>query len=379
MATKRPGRRIWPIVLALAAIAAAAFAFRPETPLSVLAVTVDAGLVEDTVTGSSVGAVEAEQTSTVSAEISGRVSAIHIRQGAAEAGAPVIELDGSDLRAERAQTLREIETAALRVEQAKLRAGKMQAELDRLRGTDESPWRIEALEKDLSVARMETDIASASRKALEATLARVDLRLAKIVIAAPYAGTVTRARVELGENVAPGTPLFTIQSAPPFVVRAPIDEVDVPRIAVGQEARVTFDALRDRSFPGTLVEIRPAASTDQKNNRTVDVKVRAGDLPPTIVTGMSAHIEVVLARRPGVVRVATPHIREDAATKRRYVYVLEGGRAVRRWIRTGIWNWDQTEVLEGLAAGDQVVTRTADPDLGTQLRDGRRVKVEDGR
>jgi HlyD family secretion protein len=362
------------IVLAVVAIA-----LTPSRRLIVRPGTCTRGVVEETVVSSSVGTVEARQTASVAAEVGARVADIRVRQGRVAKGDPVVLLDPAEFEAERRRTEAELNTQKLRQEQCVIRERKIEAELGRLRGTDESVHRIESLEKELAVASKEIDIAGALARVLEETLRLADLRLAKATVTAPFDGTVIKLQTETGEHVTPGRTLFTIQSAPPLLVRAPIDEIDAGRLKLGLEAKVRFDAFRDEVFPGKLIEIMPAASTDLKNNRTVDVKVEVAKMPEAVVAGMSAHVEIVLQRRPDVLRIATPHLREDHATKERYVFVIEGGVARRRPVRTGLWNWEQTEVLEGLKESDVLITQAANLDDSTQIRDGLRVAVSDGK
>ncbi len=380
MQLERIRPRRWPWITAGAVLLVGALGVLtnlPKPPLPVDVTVVAPGLVEETVTGSSVGTVEADQTAIVTAEVAGRVKAIHLRQGDAKAGARIVELDTTDLDAEREQTVRDLKTWRLRADQARLRVDRTDAELKRVSASDESEWRKEALVKDLAIAKKDVDIAEATVRTQEAALAVVELRLKKASIAAPFAGVVTKLHVEIGEAVTPGRQLFTFQSGPPFLVRAPIDETDVGRLQLGLQAKVTFDAFRERAFAGELVEIKPAASVDQKNNRTVDVKVRVKEIPPTIVTGMSAHVELILAERPGVVRIQTAHIREDHAKKTKYVYVVENATIRRRDVETGLWNWEWTEVARGLAPDDRVVVRVTVPARETELADGVKAEAKD--
>lgn len=380
MSEVKSPRRRWPwLLLALAVIAVAGvLLLREGAAVKVRIATPTQGLIEETVVASSVGTVEPEQTAAVSAEVEGRVAEIRLRHGSAAKGAPIVLLDRRDLETRREQSARDREVARLRIEQARLRVDKVDAELKRVRGTDEPAQRIEQLEKDLAIARKDVEIAEASEKTLSSALDVIELQLAKTAIAAPFDGTVTKMQVEVGESVTPGRALFTYQSRPPFLVRAPIDEVDMGRMKLGLDCKVRVDALKDRVFGGKIVEIMPAASTDQKNNRTVEVKVRVPDLPPEAVAGISAHLEVILDRKDGALRVPTALIRRDHEGKGRYVFVLENGRARRRAVRTGLWNWELTEVTEGLSTSDRVISQTAELDDSAKLKEGVRVTATNG-
>lgn len=311
--------------------------------------------VEDLVTANSVGSVEPEKTAVVASEIAGRVQAIRVRQGEVKGGQVVFEIDSRDLEAEREVTRREIETARARIEQAAVARKKVWEDLERLKRVDVPKGDVERTERDLEIARKLEEIAQLEIRRLEAQLDVLNLRLTKTMVAAPFAGTVVRLHSEEGESVTPGKPLFTIHSAGDLLIRAPIDEVDMGRIALDLPARATFDTYGDQPFPGRVIEITPAASTDQKNNRTVDVKVRLDRMPPSILSGMSANIEVVIRGKSGVLSLPSHLVRDDREGRGKVVWVAEGDVARARLVKTGISNWKTTEITHGLSPEDRVI------------------------
>jgi len=356
MNSPRRPRRGWIVGLGLllAAGTIAAVLARGNGALRVSTVRLKTGPVEELLSATSSGTVEAERTSLVSAEISGRVRAIRIRFGPAKAGDPIVEFDDADLRAERALTERGLETAKLRREQARLRREKLEADHVRWKDTDVPRERLEQLDKEIGIARKDEEIADAQLRELDAALAVVDLRLAKTRVAAPADGTVAKLHVEEGEFVTAGRGLFTYISGA-VLIRAPLDEVDMPRLPARAEAFVHFDGLPGRRFPGDVVEVMPVASTDAKNNRTVDVKVRVRELPAGILPGMSARVEVVAGRADAARHLPTNVIHDNHDAGTRYVFVFDGGVARRRDVKTGRWNWEVTEVLSGLGDADDVI------------------------
>ena len=138
-----------------------------------------------------------------------------------------------------------------------------------------------------------------------------------------------------------------------FYVSAPIDEVDVGRIATGLHARITLDACGDLVFDGTVRRIAPYVLDLEKQARTVDVEAEFDD-PDTVgpmLAGYSADVEIVLSMRPDTLRVPT-----EAVVDEDRVYVLAAGELEKRRIEKGIANWDYTEIRDGLEAGEKVVT-----------------------
>jgi HlyD family secretion protein len=153
-----------------------------------------------------------------------------------------------------------------------------------------------------------------------------------------------------------------------------MDEVDAPRIQPGLPVRISLSALPGRVFQGRVRRVAPYVTTVEKQARTVDIEVDFAEPAAArgLLVGYSADVEVVLARREGVMRVPNTALREGNR-----VLVLAPGRErlEARALRIGLTNWEYAEVLEGLSVGERVVT-TADQD-GIQA--GTRVVAADGR
>jgi HlyD family secretion protein len=328
--------------------------FRNGKPIRVRTAHLERGPVEDLVVSNSVGSVEPLKSAVLSAEIVGKIDRIHVREGPVKAGRTVVEIGSRDLEAEREVTCRDIDTARARIGQATLRKKKVSEDLERLRKVDVPKGDVERLERDLEIAVADEEIAGRQIKTLEAQLDVLSLKLAKTKVAAPFDGTVVRLHSEEGESVTPGKTLFTVHSADPLLVRAPIDEVDMGRLALGQKVKLSFDGYEGREFEGTLHEIMPSASTDQKNNRTVDVKIRA-ELPPNVLAGMSANVQIVVGRKDDALRLATHLVRDDRVRGGKYVLLMEGGFARRREVTLGVHNWNVAEIASGLAPADAVI------------------------
>ncbi|MDP2369582.1 hypothetical protein [Rhodoferax sp.] len=95
-------------------------------------------------------------------------------------------------------------------------------------------------------------------------------------------------------------------------------------------------------------------SAVEKQARTVDIEATLDPQPTPVrlLVGYSADVEVILAVRDQVVRVPTSALQEGG----RVLVAGADGRLEERKVKTGLANWEYTEVLEGLAAGDRVVT-----------------------
>jgi HlyD family secretion protein len=150
-------------------------------------------------------------------------------------------------------------------------------------------------------------------------------------------------------------------------VSAPIDEVDAARIKVGQPARITLDAIKGKVFAGKVRRIAPYVLEIEKQARTVEVEVvfvepqpqRTGSasnvqqspMPENLLIGYSADVEIIYDSHANVPRIPTPALLEG----NKVLLYRADGTLEERTLKTGLSNWDQTEITAGLQEGDRIV------------------------
>jgi HlyD family secretion protein len=179
------------------------------------------------------------------------------------------------------------------------------------------------------------------------------------VLYAPFDGIVAKIVGEVGEYSTPSPPGVSMPPAIDLIddtclyVKAPMDEVDAPKIRVGQTARITLDAFAKKPFPARVRRVAPYVTAVEKQARTVDVEVdfAAADAIRGLLVGYSADVEIVLDTRDQALRVPTAALLEGNR-----VLLFKDGTLEERKVRTGIANWEFTEVLDGLQPGDRIVT-----------------------
>jgi HlyD family secretion protein len=346
----------------------------PEVvPVSVVAV--GRGDVEETATNSRAGTVKARRRARLSPESGGRVVALPFREGQrVAAGEVVLELEASTQRAQLDLAGREVAAARARREEACLaaeRAGRERARIARLAA--EGIAADDLLDEVASAHRAGQAACAAAGAGLESAQAAVNLaaaELRKTVLRAPFDAVVAEVSIEVGEWTTPSPPAVPV---PPVIdlldpaslyVSAPMDEVDSARIHPGQPVRVTLDPYPGQSFPGHVTRLAPYVLDREEQNRTVELEVEMERLPPgDLLPGASADVEVVLSVRTDVLRVPTPALIEGAN-----VLVVADGALAERRLEVGLRNWDWTEVVSGLAAGEQVVVSLDRPEVKAGAR-----------
>lgn len=375
--------RRWLIRLAvLAILVAAGFALRATVlrpdPIAVQAAAVGKGRVEETVTNTRAGTVKARRRAQIAPEVGGKVVAIAHREGEkVKAGEVLMRLDASVGQAQVSLSRRELQAVEAQRQQTCVAAERARRELGRIsRLAREGIVSTDMLDQAQTSVESTEASCRAARAAVEQARAAVELssrRADQLVIRAPFDGIVADLSVELGEYTTPSPPGMPIPPVLDLIdpgsiyVSAPMDEVDSSRIAPGQPVRVTIDAFPGRAFPGRVTRVAPYVLDREEQNRTVEIEVALDDPDQVrLLPGTSADVEVILQAKESVLRVPTPALLEGGK-----VLVVKEGWLEERKVRTGLRNWDWTEVLEGLAPGDPVVTSLDKP----EIKAGAEVKV----
>jgi HlyD family secretion protein len=354
------------ILVAVAAIAAFAIwrATRDEA-VSVAVGTVDRGRVERSVANTRAGTVNACRRAKLAPPAGGQIVGLPVREGdRVKKGQVLLELWSEDTAAEARVAEQHVQSATARVEEACGRAETAEREAARAQKLHaDGLMAEEQFDRAASSAKTLRSACNAARSELQQSRARVDVvraSLTRTVLRAPFDGIVAKITGEMGEFTTPSPPGIPTPPAVDLIddgclyVTAPIDEVDVARVRVGQPGNITIEALPDRKFPGRVRRIAPYVVDLEKQARTVDVEVEllnAEDAKGLLV-GYSADVEIVLETRDNVVRVPTQAVMEG---NRVLVFAGDGEPLVERKIETGVANWEFTEVRSGLEPGERVV------------------------
>lgn len=340
------------------------WAGRPK-PIPVVLKAVDLGRVEATLANTRAGTVEACQRAKLATILGGRIEVLAVKEGDhVKKGQLLIKLWNDDQRAQIALAQSQVSSAQKHVAEACTLAANAESEAGRqsdLRGRGYvSISKEEAARADAEAKRASCDAAKADVVQSQMRVSATRVEQGRTVLYAPFAGTVAKIVGEVGEYSTPSPPGIQMPPAIDLIdesclyVKAPMDEVDAPKIHAGQTVRISLDALPRQSFPGHVRRVAPYVSAVEKQSRTVDIEADFDHAEGAgrLLVGYSADVEVILAVRDKVVRVPTSALLEGG----RVLAPDAEGKLTERRIKTGLSNWEYTEVLEGLAPGDRVVT-----------------------
>jgi len=257
----------------------------------------------------------------------------------------------------------------VRLEQDDLKARSDQAEasyLEAAAGFDKAKTDLErdkplAKEGYISQQNIDTlqnvhDIAKARVMRARADQEYAKAQLSYATITAPVSGTIASVTTQQGETVAAGlnAPTFiTIIDLNKLEVNAYVDETDVGKIGVGQEALFTVDTFADRDFKGKVTAIYPRAVLQENvvNYITlISIENSEGKLKPD----MTANVTITLKKKKGVLAVPGAAVVREGGKK--YVMLqATDGKPTRREVKTGWKDGTYLEITSGLKEGDVVV------------------------
>ena len=343
--------------------ALAAWLGRPK-PVAVLSDSVGRGTVESSVANTRAGSVEACLRTRLSTIAGGRIEVLAVKEGdRVRKGQLLMRLWSDDQQADKALAQAQLETIRKRVTESCTLADLARRELLRDEQLYQQGFISEgALDNVRTQADARFAACATARSDVAAAQARVKVAETagqRSVLVAPFDGTVAKIVGEVGEYSTPSPPGVAMPPAIDLIddsclyVNAPMDEVDAPKIQVGQPVRITLDALPGRSFAGKVRRIAPYVTAVEKQARTVEIEVDFVDPQSAgrLLVGYSADVEVILAVHDNVLRVPS-----SALLRGDRVLLLQDGKLVERPVQTGLANWEHTEITQGLQGGERIVT-----------------------
>lgn len=218
-------------------------------------------------------------------------------------------------------------------------------------------------------ARREAKEASQAKvREMEALLSQEKIKLAQTSIVAPFRGQISKRNVDPGALVTPSTAIATVVSTDTVKVVAHILEKDIPRVKPGMKVKIEAQAFPGEVFEGRIARVNSAL--DQAT-RTLRTEIEIPNPGRRLKPGMFVRLEIVLVEKPGALVVPKYALMEEGAA--RWVYVVNGNQALRRIVRTGLEQYPDVEVVEGLQEGERIVIKGQE-----SIRNGSTVRVIEG-
>jgi RND family efflux transporter MFP subunit len=291
------------------------------------------------------GTLEALTKINITPEVGGKIARIHVQEGD---------------RVALGQLLAELETESIRLQLRQAEAGVAVAEAsqaDALRNKD----RMDRLIKENAVSEMQREKVQLAYDAAAAQLeqARAGLNLARhaldvSIMKAPFAGVVASKNAEVGDVINPmmggysgASGVLTLMDYSKIKIAVAISSEDIGRIRKGQEAVLRVGAIPGRDFRGA---VRVVNLTADPLNKKFGVEVVIDNPDAALRPGTFGDLVFEVQSHENALVVPQKAILENT-----YVFIVEGGKAVKKNVAIGLQNTTMVEVLQGLAEGELAV------------------------
>jgi len=285
-----------------------------------------------------IGSLRAVKGADLSIEVSGVVDSISFNSGDdVEQGAPLLKLRADD-------------------DAARLESLQATAELnDIVYERDLKQFKLQAV----SQATLDTD--AANLKNAKAQVAQQQAILDKKFLRAPFTGHLGIRAVDIGQYLAAGTVIVTLQALDPIFLDFFVPQQSFAQIQLGQTVTVKIDAFKDQSFTGEISAVNPKVDPSSRN---VQVRATLKNADHRLIPGMYATVDIATGAPQNYITLP-----QTAVTFSPYgntVYIVDGkggdgnGKAPQvarqTFVTTGPTRGDQVAVLKGVNEGDMVVT-----------------------
>jgi len=289
-----------------------------------------------------VGSLRSNESVVLRPETAGRIATINFKDGVAVGkGALLVGLDAATQSAE--------------FDQARANLGLAQANQKRNQDLFERKF----------ISRQSLDNTDAALKLQEATLALAQAKLDKMRIRAPFAGVVGIRTVSVGDYVKEGQELINLEDISTLKVDFRLPESYLGQLKPGQSIEVSTDAMPGKRFEAVLDAINPLVDA---GGRAISCRAHLSNAGALLRPGMFVRVRLIFEQRSNVLLIPEQALVPDSKTP--FVFRVVDGKAVRAPVKTGLRRNAQLEIVEGLKAGDEIVTAGQ-----MKLRDGAQVKV----
>ncbi len=236
--------------------------------------------------------------------------------------------------------------------------------------------KVDSASKALAVSQLEFDRTTSPARAEDVLAARAQVNEAQAqldyaqaqidnsVIKAPIDGIISAVNYEVGENVTPDTPVITMLNPDDLEAEVLVSEADIAKIAIGQNAEITFDAFGDGiKFAGQVYFIDPASTMVQDvvyyrvKTRLTDRNQIESENNITVKPGMTANLTITTAEKDNVVSIPSRAVIENADGSEDVRILKPDGTVEERPVKTGLRGDEgMVEIVSGVNEGDNVIT-----------------------
>jgi len=319
-----------------------------EEAIKVIATQPDIRNVEQTVSNTRAGTIDACRRSKMSPAMGGQIATLAVDEG------DMVEKDQILLELWNKETKARVKAAERSSEQTCIISAKAQRDADRANELFSKGLTSEEA-KEAAVTNAESGTAACNAAKAQVEVNKASLERTQLI--APFSGIVAEIEGELGEYVTPSPvgvatkPTLDLIDNTCIYIKAPIDEIDAPEVVAGLKSRITMDAFGQKEFPATVRRVAPYVLDLEKQARTVEIEAVFDNPQEFLLPGYSADITIIIDTSE-----ATLSIPSQALMAGGFVYLINSDNSISKTeIKVGLSNWQHTEVLGGLTIEDEIV------------------------
>ncbi len=379
-----------------------------EQPITVEVAKAEEGQIESMVSYS--GRVKPAQEIMVTPKQPGKVSKINFDLGQrVKAGLVLFQLDKTDVLLQLNQAAAAVELAEINLKKLsgstyeqqmiQLKAAMVSAEINYndakinyetiktlYEAGAESKFNYDRAQSQFKLAKQQYETAKANYDLTEQKSAQENIDMAKaqlnqskaaydiaqnaldnMNIKSPISGVVAAKNVKVGEFISSATVSYIIIDDSNYTIEIDVNEDVIGKIQIGDKAKVYINSISKEALSGTITATAPSA--DMKK-QTYLVKINIDNPLNTIKGGMFAEVKLVLDKAENCILVPLSSIIDEEG--RKYVFVINGNKAVKTEVATGIFNDMKIQIIDGIAADDIIVVKGQN-----FLKDGSTVVISD--
>ena len=335
-------------------VLAALFYLNYSSDETVKVKTAEASLGEITQSISYAGSIDSPRRVKVGSEIAGRVAAVLFDElDEVHAGQVLIKLEDDELKAQLSQ-------AQEGLNQAQINLVTIEKNLTRAKELFKKGF---ASTEQLETAQQAYDVGRALIKQNQANHAFIRARLGATTITAPLSGTIVSKNVTVGEIVAGAlgggnfsvpTPIAEIADMSNLEVYADVDEVDISKVHLDQEALITVDAYPSKTFKGVVREIASATVGRRDVGITYRVKVHITNPDKILKLGMTANLDFLLENSGQILTVPKSAVLVQG--DKQIALIVKDQQVFKRTVEIGMEGEEFIEITAGLQPGEQIIT-----------------------
>lgn len=302
------------------------------------------------------GKIGSDEETYISSKVPGRVISVNVEEGMfIKKDQPLVIIDDSQLKIQKAQIQNQILMAQTSIESIKIQMDDAERDYKRMEELFKenviSKKQLELYQVKFETLKKNYESAQKNLQVVKDNLGLIEIQLNDCIVKAPFDGIIGNKMVDIGEIVGAGQVLMTVYNTKKLNAKLMVPEVYLPQLNKGQSVEIQIDAIGDKKIYGKISKI--SGAPDPKT-RMFDVYCSLPYTIQSVKPGMFVNAKIMVEKKADVFVVPAQAVFEEGGKK--YVYIVENDTAKKIEVLSGEITGETIEILSGLLEGQQLVT-----------------------